>query len=217
MLSILKAPWTNAGRPSLNEIEDLFDSIADLQNIEYVNWENYPYKPDVKFKIAHSGDEIYLQYIVKEKYIRAKFLNNNESVWNDSCVEFFISPIKDGSYYNFEFNCIGTALIGFGYEKEKRERAGIDIVNSIRSVSSLGRQAIEHKEGDFTWKITLAIPISTLYKHQLKSITGICAKANFYKCGDELKEPHFLSWQAISFPKPNFHLPEFFGEVTFEP
>ena len=41
-------------------------------------------------------------------------------------------------------------------------------------------------------------------------------KANFYKCGDRLKQQHYLSWNPIDLPRPNFHCPEFFGELTFE-
>jgi hypothetical protein len=40
--------------------------------------------------------------------------------------------------------------------------------------------------------------------------------ANFYKCGDETPEPHFLSWNPIDLPKPNFHVPQFFGQLELE-
>lgn len=40
--------------------------------------------------------------------------------------------------------------------------------------------------------------------------------ANFYKCGDKLQTPHFLSWNPINLEKPNFHCPEFFGTLNFE-
>jgi hypothetical protein len=52
--------------------------------------------------------------------------------------------------------------------------------------------------------------------HQLKSLKNIKCKANFYKCGDELSQPHYLSWNNIKSGKPNFHLPEFFGEINFK-
>ena len=38
---------------------------------------------------------------------------------------------------------------------------------------------------------------------------GLRARMNLYKCGDDLSHPHFLSWQPIEAPKPNFHLPAF--------
>ena len=201
---------------SLQQVQELFDSSDISGKIDKVNWEKFSYKPDVEFKIAHADTEIYLQFNVNEKYIRAKHLHDNDSVWTDSCVEFFISPTEDGSYYNMEFNCIGTTLIGFGFNKTERERAGADITNKIRRRPSLGSQAIEHKEGDFTWDLTLIIPLSCFFKHQIHSLSGLNARANFYKCGDELKESHYLSWNPIEFERPNFHLPQYFGSVYFE-
>ena len=41
-------------------------------------------------------------------------------------------------------------------------------------------------------------------------------KANFYKCGDELQTPHFLSWNPIKIENPDFHRPDFFGTLEFE-
>jgi hypothetical protein len=201
---------------ALKDIKDLLKSEHNSQKIDIINWDNYPYKPDVKFNIAHSRTEIYLQYLVNEKYIRAKYIHNNDPVWNDSCVEFFISPFPDGTYYNFEFNCIGALLIGFGNGRDNRERAGKEITSQIRCISSLGNQAIEPSEGNFIWDLTIVIPVSAFYKHQVKEVTGMKAKANFYKCGDELKEPHYLTWKPINYPKPNFHLPDFFGDLIFD-
>ena len=36
------------------------------------------------------------------------------------------------------------------------------------------------------------------------------------KCGDDTAVPHFLSWNPIGAPRPNFHTPEYFGEIHFE-
>jgi hypothetical protein len=41
-------------------------------------------------------------------------------------------------------------------------------------------------------------------------------RANFYKCGDLTAHPHFLSWNPIDLPKPDFHRPEFFGTLTLK-
>ena len=48
------------------------------------------------------------------------------------------------------------------------------------------------------------------------NLDGKSFRAHFYKCGDKLQQPHFLSWNAIGNPKPNFHLPQFFGTIVFE-
>ena len=51
--------------------------------------------------------------------------------------------------------------------------------------------------------------------HGATLLDGRTMRANFYKCGDLLPRPHFLSWNAISLPRPDFHCPEFFGTLRF--
>ncbi|MDY3247127.1 MAG: carbohydrate-binding family 9-like protein, partial [Prevotella sp.] len=31
------------------------------------------------------------------------------------------------------------------------------------------------------------------------------------------QQPHFLSWAPIQLPAPDFHRPDFFGQLLFEP
>ncbi|MNL73189.1 hypothetical protein D3C87_1986170 [compost metagenome] len=41
-------------------------------------------------------------------------------------------------------------------------------------------------------------------------------KGNFYKCGDKLEQPHYLSWSPIHLPHPQFHAIDFFGNINFQ-
>ncbi|RYZ48127.1 MAG: hypothetical protein EOO14_22575, partial [Chitinophagaceae bacterium] len=70
----------------------------------------YPATPVVQFAIAYGENGIYLQYDVEEDFIRAENGRVNDPVYQDSCVEFFISLDGGDTYYNFEFNSIGTVL-----------------------------------------------------------------------------------------------------------
>ena len=40
-------------------------------------------------------------------------------------------------------------------------------------------------------------------------------RANFYKCADRTAHPHFLAWNRVDAPAPDFHRPDFFGELIF--
>ncbi|MCK7480493.1 MAG: carbohydrate-binding family 9-like protein [Candidatus Moduliflexus flocculans] len=44
---------------------------------------------------------------------------------------------------------------------------------------------------------------------------GCRSAANFYKCGDETEFPHYGAWSPVETPAPDFHRPEFFGEIVF--
>ncbi|GAA4788070.1 carbohydrate-binding family 9-like protein [Olivibacter ginsenosidimutans] len=178
--------------------------------IARVNWQVYPYTPAVVFKIAHNLDGIILQYQVNERCFKACYTGINEPVYKDSCVEFFISWDQE-NYYNFEFNGIGTVLAGYG-QSDKASRIFLPevLIEAIETDAT-----IHGKKGDFTWDLFIHIPFNTFVYDQLETIKGKKCTGNFYKCGDDLPVPHFLSWNAIDAPEPNFHLPEFFGELVF--
>jgi hypothetical protein len=179
--------------------------------IDIASWsEEFPYTPQVNFKIGYTTESIVIQYVVQEKAIRAVNNQPNGSVWEDSCVEFFVSWDNGVSYYNLEFNCIGTGLIGFGEGRNNRERLSESDIKSIAFDAH-----ITPKNGGFEWSLLLHIPLSVFKYHTLTPLNGRTCRANFYKCGDQLPDPHFLSWSPITFHKPNFHLPEFFGELIF--
>ncbi len=195
---------------AIGEIAALMDK-PEKHFLEFAPWPDYPYKPRVQFSIAHSNDCIFLKYFVDEKCIRAATGNINGPVWEDACVEFFVSFDEKG-YYNLEFNCIGTALVGFRKEKESRVRLPEETIRKIKYGSFISNG----EEGTVHWELTVAIPLEVFAHHDLSSLKGREARANFYKCGDALPEPHFISWSDIEAPKPNFHLPQFFGTVVFE-
>ena len=69
-----------------------------------------------------------------------------------------------------------------------------------------------------TWYIEYKIPFRVISKYfgngDPKSKT--IWKGNFYKCADETSHPHWLTWNKVDYPTPNFHLPQFFGTLIFE-
>ena len=184
----------------------------EKHNLSCIPWPAFPYKPGVCFSIAHSSTHIFLKYYVEEKAIRAVNTAINSTVWEDSCVEFFISFNNGVSYYNIEFNCTGTGLIGYGKTKTNRELLPPGVVTKVRSMA-----VITPLDSDkICWQLTLAIPLQVFIYSTLVSLKGTGCLANFYKCGDLLPEPHFVAWSNIQSQQPNFHLPEFFGKLVFE-
>src|SRR5690606_17275299 len=146
-------------------------------------------------------------------FLRINNFQPNDSVWEDSCVEFFIS-FHEGLYYNLEFNSLGVALIGYGSaDKATRKRLSSETIEKIKSFSTIKKKM---DENIVRWSLSLYIPIDVFEKEDLASFRGVNGRANFYKCGDLLPRPHFLSWKPITAPAPNFHLPNYFGEIEFE-
>ncbi|HET7896708.1 MAG TPA: carbohydrate-binding family 9-like protein [Flavisolibacter sp.] len=210
-MGLLCVPYINMDEttePTM--LSALLDQPAK-QALLHTPWPEYPYKPAVQFVLAYSGDSFLLKFFVAEKQIRSVATQINGPVWEDSCVEFFVAFDETG-YYNFEFNCMGTPLCGFGKERNNRRLLPEERLRQIETVSLIQRSG----DGACHWELTVRIPFAVCIHHQLSSLHGKTAKANFYKCGDALPEPHFVSWQPIHSPTPNFHLPQFFGELIFE-
>jgi len=184
-----------------------------MAEINEVNWPEFSYQPEVVLFCGYTSDEILLKYSVSESHVRAVNNGINAEVYKDSCVEFFIST-GDTWFYNFEFNCIGTSYVAYG-KRGDRELLDEAVVSRIRTESTLGNKAITAREMDSSWELTIAIPFSIFQENEFQSPEKHTFYANFYKCGDELPQPHYLSWNPIVTEKPDFHQPKFFGEIGF--
>jgi hypothetical protein len=214
VLNVNKLEFTTA-LPALDEISEKLDETQQRNLIQEINWEAFDYKPEVYFAIGYTDKEILLKYYISEDYFKAEMTETNQMVCEDSCVEFFVSPSDDGIYYNLEFNGIGTCLLGSGTGRENSIRANPAIVSKIRRQSSVGTSPVKETKGRFSWTITIAIPVEVFFHHRIGMLTGKSFMANFYKCGDRLSVPHYLTWNRISTKNPDYHQPRFFGMLSF--
>ena len=205
----------NSTHTSLEEISALLDDQFPKLLIDTINWPEYSYKPDVKLAIAYGDSEIFLKYYVTEDYFKAEMTQSNQNVYEDSCVEFFVSPSDDGIYYNMEFNGIGSCLLGSGTGRHDSRRADPEIISRIRRLSSVGTKPVAAREGKFDWTLTVAISLKVFFHHNISDLKGKSFRANFYKCGDGLKVPHYVTWNPIGTAEADFHRPEYFGTIKF--
>ncbi len=200
---------------SLEEVTKLLDERGARRTVDTLNWEkDFPYHPLTAFSIAHSGTHIYIDFFVRCNYLRAVNYKNNSDVYQDSCVEFFVAPKGDTPYWNFEFNCIGTIHAARRFDRHNGELLSDDDLARVRRLPSCGTRPFEEVEGLFSWNLVVAIPLDLIGLEY----TGqpIAIKGNFYKCADATSHPHYLSWSPIDTPQPDFHRPEFFGDIVLE-
>ncbi len=198
----------------VEEVSSCFDKEGiEFHAVSVVNWAEYPYQPDVKFRIAHDGENIYMNWKVDEVEVKAVCEEDGGAVWKDSCVEFFVSFNTD-FYYNIESNCIGKVLVETGTDRINRKPVPLSLIEKIQRWSSVGTQAVSALTG--AWELSLIIPKELFHLDSMDHFSGIAGQGNFYKCGDDLKQPHFLSWNPIKNETPNFHLSDYFGELLFQ-
>lgn len=196
-------------------IQVIADSLDELDKnlIGMVPWPAFNYKPTAMFAIAHNHDCLFMKFYVSENNVQAVYRNINDPVYKDSCVEFFIAFNGEEGYYNFEFNFLGTCRAGYGLQRNNRKFLPESVISKIKTLNLLNPAS--NDQTDIHWQLTLVLPIEIFSEHKLIQFDKLKGKANFFKCGDDLPKPHYLSWSNITADSPNFHLPKFFGDVKF--
>lgn len=170
------------------------------------------YRPKTVADISYEEDKGFT--IIMRSYetqIRAENKEENTNVYEDSCMEFFVNfyPEENKNYINFEVNANGAMLCAFGANRSKR--------TFIKAFGIDHPDVQVHRAADY-WEIKYLIPFSLI-----KGLYGRCdfpvnhkIRANFYKCGDKTKYPHYGSWSAILTESPDFHQPDYFGELEIK-
>jgi hypothetical protein len=207
----IEIPQIKVDSADLDEISAKLDQLK-FHEIDVLNWKEFAYLPETEFSIGWDENHLCIKFRVREEHAFAINEITDSPVYQDSCCEFFCS-FDDSGYYNLETNCIGAQLLGW-QAKDEKLRADDAIISRIKRKSSLGNKAPLSLEGDVQWQLVIIIPADVYFRHPgLKFHRGMTFRANFYKCGDETKIPHFVSWNPIEHPEPNFHKPEYFGKA----
>jgi len=214
-LYISRLPGVNQNTPVGRIVALLEKERSHSINIQpWPEYQEYYDLPKVAFKIAHGNDCICIKYDVEEHEVLARYRNINDPVYKDSCVEFFMAFGDEKGYYNLEFNRLGTCLGGFGITGETRALLPASLLKTIKYERSI-LQKKEGAEPTINWTLMMLIPLQVFCFHKLNALKGKDCRVNFYKCGDDLTQPHFLAWKNIITPEPDFHQSDFFGDAVF--
>ncbi len=194
---------------------DGFPGSAEWKGIEAeidcYPWDKSGYRPCVAFSVLYSEQKLYVRFKVQKDKIRAECTQLNDDVYTDSCVEFFIAPDPDGDerYFNFETNPLGVMLIGIGTDRYDRKLLYPENYRNL-----FGIQTYTNTKRGF-WTVEYLIPVEFInrYYNSVLLRTGLKMKGNFYKCGDSTEIPHYGCWNPVKYGRPDFHRPEYFGEL----
>ena len=197
---------------TLQELDLAMEKSAAKFAVCENNWpKEAPYTPDCNGSIARTASHLAVMFHVRGLDLRATQIEDNGRSWEDSCCEFFVTDPYDGTYYNFELTCIGSLLSSKRKSRlDSVLRAKEDVARVIRH-SSPAHAETQISDRIFSWTVALLIPSDLIGID--RDTVPVRVRANFYKCGDLTAHPHFLSWNPIGTPKPDFHRPEYFGEL----
>ncbi len=170
-------------------------------------WNQNDYMPKTTVTISYDKTGFFLHFVSWEKEILAKRTEHNSDIYRDSCMEFFVQfdPVNDLHYINFEINPNGAVYNSISLCREE---------SVLIDSGEFSQFQVKTQIFDDRWEITYHIPISYIQKHipSYQHHAGAVLRANFYKCGDDTKYPHFGCFSNITLPEPDFHCPQFFTE-----
>lgn len=193
---------------------ETWDAVTPLR-IEHYLWENNGYRPEVQVRLFYTDEHLHVQFRTYESNPTITYYNMNDEVYKDSCVEFFVQPLpeQDERYLNFEKNAAGTLLLGLGKGRERNRLTDVD--PSLFNIQTM--LDLKDVQGKTYWQLQYAIPFTFIKEHfpAFEANPGTNLRANFYKCGEEVPEPHYGCWNLIESDQPDFHISTFFGHLEF--
>jgi len=177
--------------------------------------------PGTQAKLLYDEQFLYGIFKVDDHYVKCEVEETHGPVYTDSCVEFFFSPDENNPlyYFNLEINCGGVALMQYSTEPHKKFIYILPSdVAQIEIAHSLPKKVFPEMEEEVTWTIEFKIPFSILVNYSEISTpnSGVVWKGNFYKTASQTSNPHYITWAKIDRPKPDFHLPQYFGDLIFQ-
>jgi hypothetical protein len=199
---------------------------AGAEPIELTHFrpEGSAHRPRTRARLLHTGDGISGLFQVEDRYVRSVHQRFGEPVCEDSCVEIFLEPRPGRGYLNFEWNAGGTLLASHVTDPRRvggalaaarplSERDG----RLVLARSSLPSVVAPELATPVSWSLAFFIPLAVLERPlgPLGPLGGQRWRANLYKCGDKTSHPHWASWSPLD--SRNFHRPECFGTLEFEP
>lgn len=178
------------------------------------------FRPVTEAKMLYDANNVYVIFRVHDKFVKSTVTAYNGDVSDDSCVEFFFSPdhAQPLHYFNLEVNAGGTPLIFF-VTKPRKEFVKLpdSAIDAIEIAHSLPAVVDPELTEEVTWTIEYRIPLKML--KQFANVTipkpGVTWRANFHKIASKTSNPHYYTWSPVSNPIPDFHLPAYFGTLTF--
>lgn len=189
--------------------KDLILPSAPLGEMGIYPWDETGYTPKATITMVYNED--FLRVRLQSPVDQLTVLTNTDGgpVWKDNCMELFLAPYGDHpDYINFECNPIGAMVIGKGPGRGNR----ISMVSLLKPLMNVSTTIYAGKGYEINYTIPLGALAEIYDRPTLQK--GDTIRMNAYICGEATPIMHFGMLFPIENPTPDFHRPEFFGEVV---
>ncbi len=216
-------PFVSNGADWRNAMRGASSLPIRIENLPWGDVSGVAYRPRSEAALAWGEDAFHLVLRSYDSAIRARERQRNHPVCLDSCLEFFFSPVPEllpsGGlrYFNIECNPAGTLWIGYssGGGRETSASQPDAPSNRVLEMQALSDAEIAAYRGPF-WQVSYRVPYEYLRRLEptFHPSAGWIMRGNFYKCGEQTEHSHFMVWSEIHTPQPDYHRPEYFGELV---
>ena len=162
-------------------------------------------------QIAWNEEKLFVRLRAQEEEIRAEERGPVGSPCEDSCLEFFFSPMEDDiRYFNIEYNANACIYLGLGVNVQTLVRLIPEDLDEI-----FFPKVVRYEGG---WEVSYEIPYSFIRRvfPNFEAKSGKVMRANCFKCAEKTSRSHFRSWSPIEGVQNTFHRPDCFGAMIFE-
>ena len=154
------------------------------------------------------SDQIYMCFRCRYRSIHvfpdAAPSGRRDELWERDVAELFLQPDRFGEkhYKEFEVSPNGQWL-------------DLDITpDGLRHITSGMRSKTSIDESTRIWSADLIIPVLSVTSRFDPAQSW---RVNFFRCEGLDPERFYSAWQPTDTEKPNFHVPQKFGQLRFEP
>lgn len=194
----------------------LWEGIPEARILNW-QWLGNGHRLDVRTRLCLSGSRLWVRFDCLGEEPVVNHRGHQQPVYEDSCLEFFFEPRPGKGYFNFEVNAGGWMLAAFGPIRSERRPLPVVLIEDMGITTDI-RTAEQGWPEPPGWSVEYSIPVEAIERWSgVKVSAGLVAAGNFYKCGDRTLKPHYGSWSMVDSPTPDFHRPESFGRLEFQP
>jgi len=201
------APITVDGRLD----EPAWSRTEVFRDFRLTNGEVRPTYP-TEFRACWDSKYLYLAFVCTDPRIVAKHTTRDATVYEDDCVEAFLS--SDGypkRYFEFEFNPRNTQMDASVVFAKTGQEKTVDYGWNCAGLDSATR--VEGKGATQQWTIEIALPFSEIGRKHKTPAVGEEWRANFYRIEYATRPEEFICWSPTILP--SFHTPERIGKLLF--
>jgi hypothetical protein len=166
-----------------------------------------PYRR-TEVRLLWTTEFLYLKFVARYRLLTvfddADSNGRRDKLWDRDVAEVFLQPHPEQlrRYKEFEVSPNGFWI-------------DLEIANgALRHLQSGLQRRVNINEAKKTWAAELAIPMKSLTQHFDPAAVW---RVNFFRVEGPTEPRFYSAWQPTNTPQPNFHVPERFGFLRFEP